>query len=185
MMWGRALLSHGAVEGRFDYAGVSVGGAVGLHLCLLAPGRVASATLVATGARIGTPQAWEERARLVEAQGTAVMVEGSSQRWYTPGFTGGRDLLAALPDVDDAGYAATCRALAAHDVRDRLAEIRMPVVAVAGRDDVATPVASLAEIADGVERGRLVVVPDAAHLPTVEQPAAVAASLVAMVTDRS
>ena len=40
----------------FHYAGDSVGGAVGLQLLLDAPHRVASATLLCTGARIGGPE---------------------------------------------------------------------------------------------------------------------------------
>lgn len=46
---------------RFHYAGDSVGGAVGLQLALDAPDRLLSATLLCTGARIGTPESWKQR----------------------------------------------------------------------------------------------------------------------------
>ena len=109
----------------FHYAGDSVGGAVGLQLLLDAPLRVASATLLCTGAMIGTPESWAERAAQVRASGTPSLVSASAERWFAPGFLEreperGSALLHALSDADDAGYAAVCEALAGFDVRDRL-----------------------------------------------------------------
>jgi 3-oxoadipate enol-lactonase/4-carboxymuconolactone decarboxylase len=164
---------------RFHYAGDSVGGAVGLQLLLDAPDRVVDATLLCTGARIGTPESWAERASTVRASGTAAVVEGSAQRWFDPGFlerepAAGSGLLDALREIDAAGYAAVCDALAGFDVRERLGEVAVPVLAVAGASDVATPPALLAEVADGVADGRLVVLDEVAHLPPIEAPEAVA-----------
>jgi 3-oxoadipate enol-lactonase/4-carboxymuconolactone decarboxylase len=165
------------LPGRFAYAGVSAGGAVGLELVLTAPERITSAALICTGARIGTPGAWHERADLVELEGTAAVAAGSAARWFAPGFTDGGELLGALLAVDPSGYAAVCRALAAHDLRDRLAEVAVPLLTVAGARDLATPVETLAEIASGAPAAELVVIDGVAHLPTVEAPARVAALL--------
>lgn len=167
----------------FHYAGDSVGGAVGLQLLLDAPRRIASATLLCTGARIGTEVAWTERARQVRASGTPSMVPGSAERWFAPGFLDrepalGSALLHSLSEADDEGYAAVCEALATFDVRHRLAEIDAPVLAVAGEHDVPTPPSSLAEIADGVQDGRLEVLPGVAHLAPVEAPVEVARLIV-------
>ena len=70
-----------------------------------------------------------------------------------------------------------CGALAGFDVRDRLAEIGVPVLAVAGSHDVATPPDSLRAIADGVQVGRYVELDGVAHLAPAEAPEAVAALL--------
>jgi 3-oxoadipate enol-lactonase len=43
-------------------------------------------------------------------------------------------------------------------------------LAIAGADDPATPPAHLEEIANGVQDGRLLVVPEATHLAVAEQP---------------
>ena len=67
-----------------------------------------------------------------------------------------------------------CGALAGFDVRDRLGEVRAPVLAVAGAHDPVTPPDLLSEVADGVRDGRLVVLPDASHLAPAEAPAEVA-----------
>ena len=171
------------LPGRFAYAGVSVGGAVGLELALAAPDRVRAAALVCTGALIGTPEAWHERADLVEREGTGAVAAGSAARWFAPGFADGTALLEALLTVDPVGYAAVCRALAGYDVRNRLAEVVVPLLAVAGAEDLATPVETLAEIANGVPDAELVVVDGVAHLPTVEAPARVAELLTGFLAD--
>ena len=63
------------------------------------------------------------------------------------------------------------------DLRPDLPRITAPTLAIAGEDDPATPPPYLQEIADGVPDGRLVVVPEAAHLAAAEQPQAVAAAV--------
>ncbi|MEV6636184.1 4-carboxymuconolactone decarboxylase [Actinoplanes sp. NPDC051470] len=166
----------------FRYAGVSIGGAVGLELLLQAPTQVSAAALLCTGARIGTPSSWRERAGLVRASGTAVMIDGSAKRWFAPGFLSrepgvGSALLHALRDTDREGYALACLALATHDVGSRLASITTPVLAIAGADDEPTPPSSLAEIASGVRYGRLAVLDDTAHQAPAERPAEVASLL--------
>ena len=163
----------------FFYAGDSAGGAVGLQLLLDAPARVRAAVLLCTGAKIGSHESWTGRMAQVSMSGTPVMVSGSAERWFGAGFLErepdrGSALLHALSDVVDEGYVAVCGALAEFDVRDRLAEIGAPVLAVAGVEDVATPVENLREIAAGVKDGRLEVLDGVAHLAPAESPALVA-----------
>jgi 3-oxoadipate enol-lactonase/4-carboxymuconolactone decarboxylase len=169
-----------ADQPRFAYAGNSIGGAVGLQLLLDARDRVASAVLLSTGAKIGESRSWHERAALVRRAGPAVMVEGSTQRWFGPGFldrepAAGAALLCGLRDADTEGYAAACEALADFDVRDRLAGVTAPVLAVAGADDASAPPDKAAEIAAGVANGRFVVLDGVAHQAPAERPAEVAA----------
>jgi 3-oxoadipate enol-lactonase/4-carboxymuconolactone decarboxylase len=162
-------------RGAFAYAGDSVGGAVGLQLLLDHPERVAGAVLLCTGAKIGDPNMWAGRIGQVSVSGTSVMVAGSAERWFGPGFLDAfphtaSALLHALQDTDDTGYMQVCQALAEFDVRGRLAEIDVPVLAVAGAADGVTPVENLREIADGVKHGRLVQLEGAAHLVPAEAP---------------
>jgi len=175
----KTLAERGEPGGSFGYAGDSVGGAVGLQLLLDAPARISSAVLISTGAKIGEPEGWRERAELVRGSGTPVMVEGSVQRWFAPGFVerepdASARLLHSLQDADRFGYAAVCEALSGFDVRDRLAEIAVPVLAVTGEHDtVATPEMADA-IATGARAGSCVVLPGVAHLAPAEAPAQVA-----------
>jgi 3-oxoadipate enol-lactonase len=167
------------VTGPFHYAGDSVGGAVGLQIALDAPDRLQSLVMLCSGARLGTPESWQERIDLVRRAGTSVMVGPSAQRWFAPGFLErepdrGRALLSALAEIEDAGYLAVCHALATFDLRDRLPEVAVPVLAVAGSDDPVTPPSSLQEVADGVPDGRLVVLDGVGHLAPIERPEDVA-----------
>jgi 3-oxoadipate enol-lactonase / 4-carboxymuconolactone decarboxylase len=173
------LAERGEPGGPFAYAGDSVGGAVGLQLLLDVPDRVRSAVLLCTGARIGDPDLWADRIGQVSTSGTASIVSSSIERWFGPGFLDreperGSALLHALQEVDDAGYCQVCDVLARFDVRDRLAEIGTPVLAVAGAVDVATPTERLREIAEGVKDGRLVELDGVAHLAPAEVPEVVA-----------
>lgn len=54
------------------------------------------------------------------------------------------------------------------DSTPQLADIRIPVLAIAGDEDQVTPVAGARQIADGVADGRLVVIPKAGHLSNLE-----------------
>lgn len=169
----------GAAERVFAYAGDSTGGAVGLQLMLDHPGRVTSAVLMCTGPQIGTPDMWRTRATTVQGSGTAAMVTGSAERWFAPGFLDqdpptGAGLLSALTEVDDDGYAHTCGALAAFDVRDRLGTIPNPVLAVAGASDQATPPALLRSLAEAIPGAQSLTLDNVAHLPPAEAPAATA-----------
>ncbi|MDT0328457.1 bifunctional 3-oxoadipate enol-lactonase/4-carboxymuconolactone decarboxylase PcaDC [Nocardiopsis lambiniae] len=171
--------ARGDADRSFSYAGDSLGGAVGLHLLLDAPEAVRTAALLCTGARIGTPDAWRERAATVRASGTPSMIEGSAKRWFAPGFPEREPstvaaLLHALQDTDAEGYALACEALADFDVRDRLDGITAPVLAIAGAEDVPTPPELLAEIASGVRLGRYEVLEGVAHLAPAEAPDRVA-----------
>lgn len=163
----------------FDYAGDSVGGCVGLQLLLDAPTRVLSATLLCTGAQIGDRDMWTDRAARVRQAGTPIMVEQSAKVWFAPGFTEreaqqATSLLHLLQSTNAEAYARVSEALADFNVRDRLADVIAPVLAVAGAHDSATPPELLREIAEGVPNGRLVVLDDAAHLAPAEQPHRVA-----------
>src|SRR5690606_30486168 len=90
----------------FFYAGVSLGGQVALELALRHPDRVDGVSIICSSAKIGTEQAWRDRAATVRAQGTPVMVAGSAERWFAPGFIDAQPetagaLLKSLAFADD------------------------------------------------------------------------------------
>ncbi len=79
-----ALADSLGVE-RFAYAGVSLGGAVGLHLAVHHPERVSSLAVICSSAHFNGAKAWEERAATVRAEGLAKLADGADGRWFTPG----------------------------------------------------------------------------------------------------
>ncbi|KEP75069.1 alpha/beta hydrolase [Microbacterium sp. SUBG005] len=174
----------------FLYAGVSLGGATGLELALRHGERLRGAAIVASGAQLGEPAAWADRAAQARAQSTSSLIVGSAQRWFAPESMARRPelsgrLLHALQDADDDSYARCCEALAAYDVRASLRAIEVPVLALWGAFDAVAPEAKAVEIAEGVARGRAVRIDDAGHLPPAEQPEAVASVLRSFFADVS
>ncbi|MGW0550140.1 bifunctional 3-oxoadipate enol-lactonase/4-carboxymuconolactone decarboxylase PcaDC [Streptomyces altiplanensis] len=166
----------------FAYAGVSIGGAVGLHLATHRPERISSLAVVCSSARFGDPAAWHERAGLVRTRGTGAMAASRPGTWFAPAFAAApvaRALVDDLRAADPAGYAACCDALAAYDLRGALPTVTAPTLVVAGRDDPATPPAHAREIADAIPGASLLEVAGAAHLAGVEKPEAVTAALLA------
>ncbi|MCV7282237.1 4-carboxymuconolactone decarboxylase [Mycolicibacterium flavescens] len=169
---------HGAET--FHYAGDSVGGCVGLQIALDASDRMATATLLCTGAVIGTPDGWRDRAAAVRADGVAAMVDAAPGRWFAPGFPEQHPgvcaaLLDSLRHTDPQSYAHICEALADFDVVAQLPDIVTPVLAVAGSEDLPTPPESLQLIAAGVRDGEVVVLDGVGHLAPAEAPDRVAA----------
>ncbi|MFG2794570.1 3-oxoadipate enol-lactonase [Streptomyces sp. NPDC048419] len=161
---------------RFAYAGVSLGGAVGLHLALHHPDRVTSLATICSSAHFNGAKPWEERAERVRREGLDFLVESADARWFTPGFTVPQ-LVRDQAEADPEAYAACCDALAAFDLRDRLAEISVPTLLIAGREDKATPPPHLREIADAVAGSTLVELPGAGHLAPAQCPEAVLTAL--------
>jgi 3-oxoadipate enol-lactonase len=175
----RSELDEGA---RLLYAGVSLGGAVGLQLAVSQADEVDRVAVLCSGAKIGDAADWLERADLVRRAGTPVMVEASATRWFAPGFID-RDpatstaLLRSLQNADRFSYARCCEALAGFDVRAELGGIRAPVLALAGSEDAVAPPTLAEAIAAGVPDGSWAVVPGVAHLAPAEAPVGVAGLL--------
>lgn len=128
----------------FHYAGVSMGGAVGLQLGIKHGSRLRSLSVQCTGAKLGTSEAWLERAETVRSQGSAVTVHGSAQHLFGSEFLEREPavssrLLQDLRDTDRFGYAFCCEALAGFDIREHLGSITTPTQALAGAEDTVAP----------------------------------------------
>jgi 3-oxoadipate enol-lactonase len=158
--------------GEFDYAGLSLGGMVGMWLAARHPGRVRRLALLCTSALLGPAQGWRDRAALVREGGTAAIVDAGVGRWLTPAFQAAHpEVVAVCRDMmlstTPEGYAGCCEAIAAMDLRSALPAITAPTLVIAGDADPATPPDHADRIAAGIPGARLELVP-AAHLATVE-----------------
>jgi len=182
----RSLLREDPAARRCWYAGVSVGGAVGLELSL-GDGPFEAVVVIAAAASIGEPNAWHERAGLVRRSGTPVMVEGSAKRWFAPGFIdrnprSAASLLNSLWEADAESYAKACEALAAYDLRRRVGAAHVPVLLLPGAHDEVVTVEDATRTADAVPGAKVHVLDGCGHLGSAEDPVAVAEVLTGFFT---
>ena len=168
-----ALLDHLDV-GAANYAGVSLGGMVGMWLAINEPDRIDRLALICTAPILPPAQGWLDRAEQVRAHGTASIADAVVARWFTDPFRAGSPEVVAqyramIADTDDQGYASCCGVLAELDLRTSLPAIQARTLVVSGRDDLAAPPPHGAAIAAAVPSARMVVLDGAAHLANVER----------------
>jgi 3-oxoadipate enol-lactonase len=160
---------------RFGFVGLSLGGAIGQVLCSSYGERVTAAVLCCTLPRFGEPAAWHERARSVRAEGMGVLAEPTKGRWFTDRFRAAQPaqvdrFVTTITGLDVEGYAACCEALAGFDAWPLLGRIRVPVRVVAGQQDPVCALGACREMATALPDADLVVLPDASHIASAEQP---------------
>jgi 3-oxoadipate enol-lactonase len=159
---------------RVSYAGLSLGGMVGMWLAQNAPERINRLALLCTSANLDAQGYWHARAAAVRAGGMDAIVDPVVARWFTPAFATRRpdvvdDFTTMLGSADASSYAACCEAIGDMNLSARLGDVTAPTVVVAGREDRAIPVEHSRAIAGAIPNARLIVVPRAAHLANVEQ----------------
>lgn len=181
---GRDVVSLLDAEGvaRASVCGISIGGLTALWLGIHVPDRIDRLVLANTAARIGSPELWDERTRLVRAEGLAALADATMARWFTAAFRDAAPatiarVRATLLGVPAAGYLGCCAALREADLRDSAAQVQAPTLVVTGRHDVATPPEAGAWLAATIPGAQLVEF-DAAHLSNLECAPAFTAAVV-------
>ena len=105
----------------------------------------------------------------------AAVLASSLERWFTP------ETRLQRPDIMDrlaktvlgdnpAHQAAIWDLIASLDVRERLDELRCPTLVLVGEQDASTPPAVAKDVAAAILQAELQVIPNTAHIVTVEAP---------------
>ena len=157
--------------GQASYAGISLGGMVGLWLAENAPERFGRFVLMCAEAVPGAgPRAGHERAALVRAEGTAAIADAAIGRWFRPGYADTETVAAIkqqILDTPDEGYAGCIEALAEMDLRPGLGEITAPVLMIGAEHDESVPAENVLATAQKIPGARFELIEDAAHLIAV------------------
>jgi 2-succinyl-6-hydroxy-2,4-cyclohexadiene-1-carboxylate synthase len=170
-LWDAAdqLAEHGAGT----WIGYSMGGRMALHLALAHPDRVEALVLVSATA--GIDDSDERRARVASDEALARRAEEIGAASFVDEWLA-RPLFAGVPPVprsDDAAAMAGHLRLAGTGTQeplwDRMGELAMPVLVVAGERD-AKFVALGARLATSIPHATLEVVPGAGHAVPFERP---------------
>lgn len=173
-----AALIEAVAGGPAVFVGLSIGGMIGQALASRRPELVRGLVLSNTAARMGTPEAWEARIAAVRAGGIASIGDAVMERWFAPAFRATPALAPwrnMLVRTDAEGYAAACAAIAAADLTADTARLRLPVLAIGGARDGASPPDLVRATAGLIPGAAFHVIDAAGHLPCVETPAAWAA----------
>jgi len=176
---------------RFALAGLSMGGYIAFAMMRLAPERVTRLALLDTSARADTPEQpamRESQIAMPRAGRYGEIADLSMPRYVHKNRQDDVAITGVVRQmIAETGPDAFIRQLKAiisrPDSRPMLASIRCPTLVLVGDADVATPPELSREIAAGIPGASLVVVPDCAHLSTLEQPDAVNAALIEWLTE--
>ena len=154
------------IPGPRALVGHSLGGAVAMEVALRRPDLVEGIVLVATGACLPVPDHAIERAR-TDFRAECERVVRASLVQPDEALVGQSiELMQSVGQETLLGDYAACRG---HDLRDRLGEIGAPALVLCGAEDPLTPLWMGEELARGLPSALMVVVPEASHLPMVEQ----------------
>lgn len=170
------------------WVGLSMGGMVGQELALRYPQRVQA--LVIANSTAGYPpearELWQQRIQAIEAGGVEAIADGAMQRWFSPTFRTEQPATVArwrrrLISTPQAGYLGSTHAVMNMATADRLAQIDVPTLVIAGELDEGTPPSMSRSIVEAVPGARLVLLPGAAHLSAIEQPKTFEAALASFI----
>lgn len=167
-----ALLDHVGITS-CGFVGLSIGGMIGQLLASRNPELVSRMVLACTAARMGTPDMWRDRVEKVRGGGLNSIADAVLERWFSQTFRMTDESLAwrhMLCRTPTDGYIGCSQAIAAADLTESTAALTLPVLAIAGSEDLASPPDQVRATADLVEGGRFVEVSGAGHLPCIEQP---------------
>lgn len=160
---------------RFAFAGVSMGGGIGMHLAIHHPARLTRLMLCNTAASFPA-DVFDQRISAVEAGGMAAVADGVLQRFFTEAFRRRDNAVLAtvrstLLALDPVGYIGCCCAVRDTALEDGLASITTPTLVLVGDHDQSTPPEKGRAIAAAIPGARVAALPTA-HLAHPEQPAA-------------
>ncbi|MFC4000243.1 3-oxoadipate enol-lactonase [Prauserella oleivorans] len=162
---------------RFAWCGLSMGAMIGMAIATQQPERLDALVLCCTSARLADTSVWRERAERVAREGTRPLAPEIVRRWFTERWARHHPAEVArarswVATTSDDAYRNCCDAIAEWDHLERLPAITAPTLVLAGEHDIATPPEPDATtLADRIPDARLEIL-DAAHLATMEAPAA-------------
>lgn len=168
---------------RAHFAGLSLGGLVGLSLGLDYPDRLLGLVVCDAAAQTSpaSQATWDDRIAQVVAHGVDALIEPTLERWFGDSFradTASMNWMRAMMGRTSAeGYICCARAVQAFNIRHRLGEMAVPTLYLTGAQDHSAPPAMVEALQPLTPRSQFVAIADAGHLSAVEQPAAVAKAI--------
>lgn len=173
--------------GAVHWAGLSMGGMVGMRLCLSHPELVRSLILMDTSAQPEAPERVSLYMQLASAlrNGMGAQIADSVLPFFFCHTTMERqpDLIARYRhklarQADLEGLYQVAQAVFGRgDLSHRLSEIHVPTLVLVGTEDISTPLDKAQHLAQSIAGAELVLIPAAGHMSATEQPEFVAVAM--------
>jgi 3-oxoadipate enol-lactonase len=173
-----AVLKRDGV-GRTHVAGISLGGLVAQHFAAHYPDMTDRLALIDTTPRYVDEmrKMWVDRAATARSAGVPALIDGLMQIWFTPEFVAAnppavRYVRDTLGRTSGEGYALTCEALGAADLRPLVKQIAAKTLVVCGENDVPPFLDAARWLAETLPQAQLRWLGSARHASVLEQPEA-------------
>jgi 3-oxoadipate enol-lactonase len=157
--------------------GNGYGGFIALLVAIRHPDLAERLVLADCGAVFSEPgrAAFRGMSAGAEKGGLAAIADVAMRRLFAPDYQADHPTVIAerkerFLAVDPRTFHAACAALAALDLREHLASVRVPTLVVVGELDEATPPPMSKDLAAGLPTAQLVVLPGCAHVPQLQAP---------------
>jgi 3-oxoadipate enol-lactonase len=159
------------------FIGLSLGGMIGQLLGARAPHRLRSLTLCATFAQT-SPDLWKQRIETVGRLGLEPIIEPTLERWFTPYFRDRHDdVVKAARNMirltSAEGYMGCAAAIRDMNLTGVAEEISAPTLLIAGAEDPSATPDMMFDLHKRISGSKFALLPDAAHVFTMEQPQAI------------
>jgi 3-oxoadipate enol-lactonase len=159
------------------FAGLSMGGMVGLGLMIRHPQKIKGA-VIADSRHTTTPEftkAWHDRIAAVRKSGIEAVVASTVSRWSSEGLAVRNPAAVARMEkmvrgTSVNGYCGCAAALAQLNYGSRLNQITTPALVMCGDEDHGAPPENSRQMAAMIEGARFVKIKQAGHIANIEQP---------------
>jgi len=161
---------------RAHIVGLSLGGMTGLYAALNFPERIDRLMACNCRARVDEAgmKAWDERIAALHAGGVKSLVKPTLDRWFTPAFqqanpTVMEAVAAMVARSSDPGYEACVRAIQTLALHEQLDNIALPVLYLAGAQDLAAPPEEMRAMAERTPKAQFEVLDPCGHIASIER----------------
>ncbi|HMJ41922.1 MAG TPA: alpha/beta fold hydrolase [Pseudolabrys sp.] len=159
------------------FAGLSMGGMIGLGMLIKHPQRMKSAA-IADSRHTTTPdftQAWLDRIAAVRKGGIEAVVASTVSRWSSEGLAERNPaaiarMEAMVRGTSANGYCGCAAALPRLNYGSRLSEIKAPTLVLCGDEDHGAPPENSRQMSAMIKGSRFLEIKQAGHISNIEQP---------------
>lgn len=175
-----ALLDHLSINQPVVVCGLSMGGYIAMALCRLFVNRLVGLILVSTRGGADSVDAQVQRRNVINAviaNGIQPVVNSMTQKLLAPhSYQNNPALVAQLKSIismtsTEGIIGAQLGMIDRPDSHATLKKLTIPALVIHGREDQIVPVSEAEMMNLELRNSRLVIIPEAGHLPNLEQPA--------------